>query len=319
MNLQYCNKIQYLGQYSFYGVGAERATRAHRGECQHENRDYWSTAYIHHVCYLGRPHADLGEASLQPTRATSSQARRRRPSITRYLKSTAFFWRAKVFVKRILGKEPWLRRGVKLRTTTIGDWTFVADDLDEHSVVYSFGVGDSITFDLELIRRFGLTVHAFDPTPYTLTWIKEQETPGRFVFHPWALAEVDGALRLFPRARKNGRRSEIMWTLDEAQASETGGIDVQAYSLPSITHLLSHSRVDIVKMDIEGAEYGALDAMLAMSHLPGQVLVEFHHRFPGIGKQKTLDAIARLRSAGYEIFSISRTAREVGFIRRLVP
>ncbi len=45
-----------------------------------------------------------------------------------------------------------------------------------------------------------------------------------------------------------------------------------------------------------------------------QLLVEFHHRFPGIGKQRTAATIEYLRTLGYRIFAISETGRELGFV-----
>jgi hypothetical protein len=42
-----------------------------------------------------------------------------------------------------------------------------------------------------------------------------------------------------------------------------------------------------MKMDIEGAEYEVLDGLLSSPIKPTQLLVEFHHRFPGIGLEKT--------------------------------
>ena len=44
-----------------------------------------------------------------------------------------------------------------------GEWCLCADDLDSESVIYSFGVGYDIGFELGLIRRLGCEVHAFDP------------------------------------------------------------------------------------------------------------------------------------------------------------
>ena len=44
------------------------------------------------------------------------------------------------------------------------------DPINEHSVVYSFGVGRNLTWDNEMIRHFGVTIHAFDPTPGAVEW-----------------------------------------------------------------------------------------------------------------------------------------------------
>ena len=41
-----------------------------------------------------------------------------------------------------------------------------------------------------------------------------------------------------------------------------------------------------MKMDIDGAWYEVLDDLPASPIKPTQLLVEFHHRFPGIASKK---------------------------------
>jgi uncharacterized UPF0146 family protein len=93
-------------------------------------------------------------------------------------------------------------------------------------------------------------------------------------------------------------------------------IEVPAYSLSSITEKLGHDRIDLLKMDIEGAEYEVLEGLLDCPVLPEQLLVEFHHRFVENGLQRTYDIVDQLRSAGYKIFAISEIGREISFLRR---
>lgn len=70
-------------------------------------------------------------------------------------------------------------------------------------------------------------------------------------------------------------------------------------------------------MDIEGAEYQVIRELLESNIRPTQILVEFHHRFSGIGVKKTRIAIAQLNKMGYCLFSVSsRTGEEFGFIRK---
>ena len=75
-------------------------------------------------------------------------------------------------------------------------------------------------------------------------------------------------------------------------------------------------RIDLLKMDIEGAEYEVLEGLLQSEIQPRQLLVEFHHRFVEQGLERTYDIIARLRKTGYGIIAISEIGREISFLKR---
>jgi len=79
---------------------------------------------------------------------------------------------------------------------------------------------------------------------------------------------------------------------------------------------LGHSHIDILKMDIEGAEYDVIEDIRLSNIRPKQLLVEFHHRFPNIGISKSKQAISNLRKMGYQLFSISTSGEEFSFILR---
>ena len=67
-------------------------------------------------------------------------------------------------------------------------------------------------------------------------------------------------------------------------------------------------------MDIEGAEYEVITS-LCHSHLrPSQLLVAFHHRFPGIGNERSTIAIEQLREAGYQLHDISDSNERFSFV-----
>lgn len=223
--------------------------------------------------------------------------------------------RKKRFLKRLTGKELRLREDIEVPTVKHGGWCFTPQGLDGESIVYSLGVGDDIDFDLAIIGQYGVEVHAFDPTPSSVDMLSDRQLPDRFRFHPWAVAATDGSLKFYPRLKKDGSRSDVMYTMIAEEATRDDAIEVPAYSLSTIVGKLGHRRIDLMKMDIEGAEYEVLDGLLASPVKPVQLLVEFHHRFPGIGLDKTAGIIRRLRGDGYRIFAISEIGREVSFLR----
>ena len=231
------------------------------------------------------------------------------------LEKTPAYQKKKRFLKRLIGKELKLRNDIDIPVIKDGGWWFTPEGLTADSIVYSLGVGDDIDFDLSLIENFGVQVHAFDPTPSSIDMLDGRDLPQRFSFHPWAVTATDGSLTFYPRLRKGGTRSEVMYTMIAEEQTVDDAIEVPAYSLSTISDKLGHEKIDLMKMDIEGAEYEVLDGLLASAIKPTQLLVEFHHRFPGIGLEKTADVIERLRKAGYKIFAISELGREVSFLR----
>jgi FkbM family methyltransferase len=191
-----------------------------------------------------------------------------------------------------------------------GGWWICPRGISADSVVYSFGIGTDVSFDLSLIETYGLTVDAFDPTPASIAWLKTRPLPGQFKWQELGIAAYDGRATFFPPANPE----HVSHSVVPPVGSDRQGIEVDVRRLSGIMGSLGHDRVDILKLDIEGAEYEVLDDILASGVRPGQLLVEFHHRVPGIGVERTRRAVARLEAAGYRIFAVSDTGEEYGFI-----
>lgn len=231
------------------------------------------------------------------------------------LEKTPGYQKKKRFFKRLVGKELRLKCDIDEPVVKDGGWWFSARNLNSDSIVYSLGVGDEINFDLAIIEKYGVEVFAFDPTPNSVDLLEGTNLPQRFHFKPWAVTAADGSLKFYPRLKKDGRKSDVMFTMIPEDATKNDAIDVPAYCLTSIVEKLNHARIDLLKMDIEGAEYEVLDGLLDSPVKPRQLLVEFHHRFVEDGLEKTYDLISRLQSAGYRIFAISEVGREISFLR----
>lgn len=190
-----------------------------------------------------------------------------------------------------------------------GGWTINPEMLDANSVVYSAGIGEDVSFDLGLIEHFGVTVHGFDPTPRSIAWVKQQALPPAFVLHEYGLAADDGELVFHSPVNP----AHVSLSTFEREVP-THRVVLPVRNLGNVMRELGQERLDLLKMDIEGSEYGVITDLVARRIPVRQLLVEFHHRLPGIGRQRTKDALTQLHGAGYRLFQISSSALEYSFV-----
>jgi FkbM family methyltransferase len=224
--------------------------------------------------------------------------------------------RPKQFAKRVLGQEIHYRPNAFANKQMHGDndglWCLCPDELSDKTVVYSFGIGTDISFDLSLIETYGVTVHAFDPTPKSIQWLESQTMPDNFVPHPFGLADHDGEVSFNPPINSQN----VSHTMLERPETSSSAITVPVFRLPSIMQQLGHKKIDVLKVDIEGAEYCFIDDLARTLIRPNQILIEFHHRFPGIGIPKTKRAIQTLKNIGYDLYHVSVEQSEFCFKRK---
>ena len=66
--------------------------------------------------------------------------------------------------------------------TSYGGFYINPNLLTNQSVIYSFGIGKDIRFDMACSNNHQSSIYAFDPTPKSIKWIKEQKLPANFHF-----------------------------------------------------------------------------------------------------------------------------------------
>lgn len=195
--------------------------------------------------------------------------------------------------------------------TDYGAWSICPRGLSSDSVVYSAGIGTDISFDLALVQHYGMTVHAFDPTPGSIAWLQAQRLPDRFLWQQVGLAGHDGQATFFPPDNPEYISHTILPRVEGSACD----VHVEVRRVTTLMRELGHERLDLLKMDIEGAEYDVVDDILAEGIDIGQLLIEFHHRFPDVGIERTRQTVISLHAAGYRIFFASDSGEEYGFIR----
>ena len=212
-------------------------------------------------------------------------------------------------VRRYRIHEPEINIGYEFIGSWYGGWPLPDGVLKAESIVYSFGLGEDISFDLGVIAKADCSVHGFDPTPIATSWLELQTIPDKFIFHHAGLAESDGEMEFFPP--QDGHS----FSRKPADGDTSITIKCPVRRLGSIMADLGHDHIDLLKMDIEGFEYAVIQDFLASDIRPTVINIEFHHKSFDIPLSETQTAVLSLQKAGYRIYWVSDLGREYGFIR----
>ncbi len=193
--------------------------------------------------------------------------------------------------RNLLGRLQIVRLG-----TVYGGGYIALSPLHEHSVVYSIGVGEEISFDEDLSRLAGCRIFGIDPTPRASEFIEDYpHLPPKYQLISVGLDVSSGIRRFYYPANPEHVSMSLV------HDSGTGSIDCQFLTLPELMLRLAHSYVDLIKIDIEGAEYELLQKWLDEGKpLPvGQIWIEFHPERAGRLPHHSLDLVSRLGHIGF--------------------
>lgn len=205
-----------------------------------------------------------------------------------------------------------LKRPMRHFGTEYGGYSVDESLIHKGAVVYSIGIGEDISFDLSLIDQFGVEIQAFDPTPKVKKWLASQKLPAQFHFHELGIADFDGeALFHLPP-----REDWVSHSMIPARQYSQECIRFPVTRLSTAMQRFRHTQIDLLKMDIEGAEYAVIADMVREQIPVQQLLIEFHHRLSAFGTKETKQALSRLEASGmriahvcprYEIFTFIKS------------
>jgi len=219
-------------------------------------------------------------------------------------------------IKQLLGLE--LNYRVEFECTGIDclgskkqwNWCICPEGISPSSIVYSLGVGRNISFDIAMIEKYQVQIYAFDPTPLSVEWVKSTPVPEHFHFFDYGIASFDGTAMLYDNPKHKSQ------SIRQRPKGKESAIEVRFHKLKTVMDMLGHEKIDILKMDIEGAEYEVIESLLSSNIQVDQLLVEFHHgKFRDIGVSETKRIIEELHRNNFRIFYLSPRQREFSFLK----
>lgn len=228
--------------------------------------------------------------------------------VSLFLMKLGYWW--KVLQKREVYYPLQIRKNRFRSGNAFSSWTVCPDELGPDSLILSFGVGKDVSWETALSEKYGCRILLFDPTPASIEWISRQDLPRNITFYSYGISDHDGTERFYLPSDSNFVSASVF-----PGGSSQRFFEAEVHTLSWIIGMTGIKRADILKMDIEGAEYKVIRNLQTLDFRPQQILIEFHHRFPGIRLSDTRDAIKTLNEMGYRIFYISPNGEEYSFFR----
>ena len=182
--------------------------------------------------------------------------------------------------------------------TKYGGWVVPRLCFNEKSICYCAGCGEDISFDIGLINTFGCDVFGFDPTPRAIKHVKAQtHNNSRYTFLEIGLWDKKDVLEFFePKNPKDVSHSLL-------NLQNTGkSIKVNVDSLENIMVSNHHERLDLLKLDIEGAEYKVIQSIIDSKIEVKVLCVEYDEYFNPIDnnyRNRIKESIKSLMNLNY--------------------
>ena len=175
-----------------------------------------------------------------------------------------------VFIRRLTDKFLQNKNCLVISDGTYAIWPIKKDSI----VFYSGGLSTSISFELDLIKKFNSKVYAFDPTKASKNLMKKIKN-NSLKYYSLGISKIKGKFKL-----DDGKFYDCISLLDFARGK-------------------GHKKIDLIKLDIEGYEYGVIESILRSELIVGQIVLELHGWMLGFSRKKDRELIKKLKNKDY--------------------
>jgi len=191
------------------------------------------------------------------------------------------------------------KKDEKILVTEIGNpgamWKVPTSLINKRSICYCAGVGEDISFEKGLFQLSQSSFFFFDPTPRSIEFMRKQKLSSKIHFKPWGLWSKNSKQKFFaPKTQ-----SFVSHSIVNLHKTKDYFI-ADCKSLDAIMKYYGHKKLDLLKIDIEGAEYMVLYQLLSTSLRPSIIAVEFDQPMP---VKKTYNMILNLIHAEYTLIN----------------
>ena len=181
--------------------------------------------------------------------------------------------------------------------TIYGGWDIPINiKLDKNSIVYSGGVGEDMSFDLKLNDKFNCNIILIDPTLKAIKHLEEVKNyynnrskfTGNIQFdYIKHISGLNPTFNKFTYINKglHNKKDTLKFYKQTNHAYVSQSLipnmfgqdyyEVEVDTIKNIMSELAHTKIDLLKLDIEGSEIDVLEKMLDDKIFPKYLCVEF--------------------------------------------
>ena len=177
----------------------------------------------------------------------------------------------------------------------------IYENFTNDPIIISCGVGEDVTFDVEMIDRYNAKILLIDPTPRAIKYYemlkprfgkngsKKYNESGRIDPLLYDMSKVHAKNLLFENkaiSKTNDNKMELFYPLNSEHVSlsvnkkspDQKKFIATTVNLDNIIKKFSFEKIDILKLDVEGAELEVLEDIINKKIFPKQLLIEYDIR-----------------------------------------
>ncbi len=220
-----------------------------------------------------------------------------------------------------------------------GFWLPNELDLNESSVIYCIGVGEDISFDVQIGNKSNSNIYLFDPTPrsnehvnyikellddkkelinsnrygggyinYLTDIIKNRINSDKIIMNNYGVYTKDDIMKFY----KPLNNEYVSHSLIKEMVSNDY-IYVEIKDILNIMKSYNHTHIDLLKLDVEGVELFILNRLFDNNIYPKYLCVDFDLARNYIESRNDFNIIInRMTSIGYKI--IKNVNYDISFI-----
>ena len=183
-----------------------------------------------------------------------------------------------------------------------GGWRIPDGTIGKGDICYCIGAGGDVSFDLELIHRYGAVVRAVDPVQeYGDEALRAGGGDSHFSVRVVALATHDGPIRMQPHHERASASLSAAGLYDTQEWTEVPGL-----TLTSLMREFGDDHIDLLKLDLEGLEYELVPTLDLPSLGVRVFALQLHHTGSVRAATRMIEQLGR---QGYRLVAQRRAAK----------